>query len=1008
MLWIRRAWIGAAIVGALGMPAPVHAQRPALRAYTATDGLAHDRVLSVLADTKGFLWLGTGHGLSRFDGSRFINYGVADGLPASSINTIIEIGDDGYLVGTNGGGVGWYRPHLPATGATRFPMFAVSHAVGAANRVNILLRDRRGRVWVGTDGGLFELLREGTTLSFTPVPLGSDDDARVQVWSLADDARGRLWIGTSVGLSRRTADGSMAHDAIHPAQGADHVRALAADPRRGVWVGHDAGLFLVGDAASFPPFDQEATPGMLGDRLRFTQRDGLPSERVYALHRSDDGTVWVGTGSGLATVRGTRLARIGASTLRVRTLAEDRRGDIWIGTFAEGIVRLAAHGLTTYTPDDGLSHRNIQAVFETRDGRLAVVTDERALSLFDGTRFSTVHPNLPDHVTEIGRGQHIVFLEDSRGDWWVPSGDGLFRFTGVRGPEDLAGQAPTAFYTTRDGLAGGDIWRLFEDSRGDIWISTRVPGREVLTRWDRASQRFQRYGERDGLPPYNAVRAFAEDRAGHLWVGFWDGGAARLRSGRFDLLPAVHDPILAWHLSQTGTLWGASLGSGLIRIDNPAAAHPRIETLGTSDGLPSDRVVALTEDHQGRLYAGSLLGVTRFDPSTGSLRQYTPEDGLARSEVSSAFRDRTGVLWFGTSAGLSRLVPEDGETEEAPRLLIGGARVNGTALPIPDLGTLSAGPFEFGADQRNLEIEYLSLGSNHASNVQYRLEGAEQDWTRASDRRTVTYALLSSGSYRFVVRAPDGGGWSDASLTFVIRRPVWQRGWFVLSMAGLVALGLLAAHRTRVARLVAVERVRTRIAGDLHDDIGSNLSQIAILGEVLGRKADAGAPAAALARIADLARESVDSLSDIVWSIDPDKDRLNNLAMRMRRLASELLSAHDLTFTFAVHGGPELPIAAEVRRDVYLAFKETLHNVVRHASCRRVAIEVRLEGGRLGFTVRDDGRGFDGAQAGGHGLSSIRRRAERLGGTLSVRSEAGAGTTVEVSVPVQSRGAGSP
>jgi len=259
----------------------------------------------------------------------------------------------------------------------------------------------------------------------------------------------------------------------------------------------------------------------------------------------------------------------------------------------------------------------------------------------------------------------VAFFEDSRGDWWVPSGDGLFRFTGIRSPDDLDDRAPTAFYTTRDGLAGGDIWRLFEDSRGDIWIATRVPGREVLTRWDHASERFQRYGQSDGLPPYNAVIAFAEDRAGHVWVGFWDGGAARLRSGRFEVLPALRDPIIAWHVSRTGTLWGASLGSGLIRIDNPAAIHPEIETFGTSDGLPSDRVVAITEDDQGRLYAGSLLGVTRLDPSTGDLRQYTAEDGLARSEVTSAFRDRAGTLWFGTNAGISRLMPQDAEPSVA-------------------------------------------------------------------------------------------------------------------------------------------------------------------------------------------------------------------------------------------------------------------------------------------------------------------------------------------------------
>jgi signal transduction histidine kinase len=465
----------------------------------------------------------------------------------------------------------------------------------------------------------------------------------------------------------------------------------------------------------------------------------------------------------------------------------------------------------------------------------------------------------------------------------------------------------------------------------------------------------------------------------------------------------VSDPIVAWHVAQTGTLWGASLGSGLVRIDNPDAIHPDVETLGTSDGLPGERVVAITEDSQGRLYAGSLLGITRLDPSLGGVRHYSVEDGLARSEVTTAFRDRTGALWFGTNAGISRLVAEDAEPPVATRLLISGARVNGTALPIAHLGAASAGPFEFGAGARNLEVDFLSLGGTRASTIQYRLEGAEETWTGAPERGTVTYALLPSGSYRFVVRAPVAKGWQDASLAFVIKPPIWRRWWFVLSMAGLVAIGLLAAHRTRVARLVAVERVRTRIASDLHDDIGSNLSQIAILGELLQRKADTGTATAYLARIADLSRQSVDSLSDIVWSIDPTKDRLHNLGMRMRRLASDLLSSHDLAFTFEVHGLPDVSMTAEVRRDVFLAFKETLHNVVRHARCHTVAIDVRLEGGRVGFTVRDDGRGFDVSDTEGHGLTSVRRRADRLGGTLAITSQPGRGTTVELFVPLRPR-----
>jgi signal transduction histidine kinase len=302
-----------------------------------------------------------------------------------------------------------------------------------------------------------------------------------------------------------------------------------------------------------------------------------------------------------------------------------------------------------------------------------------------------------------------------------------------------------------------------------------------------------------------------------------------------------------------------------------------------------------------------------------------------------------------------------------------------------------------------VEIDIIALGVSQASGLEYRLEGAEAVWTVAAGRRTVNYARLASGAYRFVVRAPDRGGWTEASLTFDIRPPIWQRAWFVLSMCSLAVVVLFVAHRTRVARLVAVERVRTHIASDLHDDIGTNLSQIAILGELLKRQTDSGPAAASLARIADLSRESVDSLGDIVWSIDPDKDHLSNLATRMRRLASDVLSPREIDFTFEIHGDPDLAIGADIRRNVFLAFKETLNNVVRHADCRTIHIDVRLERGQLAFTVKDDGRGFDATRVSGHGLSSLRRRAERLGGAVSIESMPGAGTTVGMVVPNRPR-----
>lgn len=993
---LRQARLCGALLCTLATAIGAGAEQRALRAYTAADGLAHDRVASILADSRGFVWFGTANGLSRFDGSRFVNYGPADGLPDVTIGSFLELGDNGYLVATNGSGVGWYRPRTAASPSSRFRMFEVTGADAAANRVNVLYRGRR-RVWAGTDAGLYEVVVDGERLTFTRVELTTSErgDARVHVLCLAEDERETLWIGSATGLTRLAPDGRAFHTAIQPSRGVDSVYAVLLDRDGSAWIGHGSGLFFLHAAPDVAPH---------GAPRHYTTRDGLPHDWIRALFRGADGSIWIGTVGGLARWHDGEFATAGLPTSSINALAGDAHGNLWMAVVSGGVRRLAAHGVTTFTTADGLSSSYVRGFVETRAGRLAVMARrDAALSFFNGSRFERVSPRLPPGISPGGATSDVAFLEDSASDWWISSGDGLARFIGITDVRDLGRRPPSAFYTVRDGLAGIDIWRMFEDSRGDIWIANRRPAADSLTRWERKTARFHRYGPASGLPPHSAIAAIAEDRLGQLWVGFWDGGAARLRAGRFEMLPATRHPVLHWHVTRTGTLWGATLGRGLIRIDRPDAAVVEVVVSRTDEGLPGNRFVAIAEDLYGNLYAASTSGVTRIDASSGAITQYTEEHGLPRSEVHTAFRDRSGALWFGTDGGVSRLIPDRAPAQTSLRPVIGGARVNGTPLPISDLGAATAGPFTLDASQRNVEIDFIALGVSSASGLQYRLEGAEDDWTNAGGRRIVSYARLASGTYRFVVRAPRHDGWADASIAFTIERPLWQRAWFLLAMCGLAGAALFAVHRARVTRLVAVERMRTRIASDLHDDIGTNLSQIAILGELLQRQTADHPARPSLARIADLSRESIDSLGDIVWSIDPDKDHLSSLSPRMRRLASDLLSPRQIAFTFDVHGDPDRHVPAEIRRSVFLAFKETLNNLVRHAQCRSSRIEVRLADGRLSFSVHDDGCGFDTGRAPGHGLSSLRRRADALGGSVSVTSSPGGGTSVVMSVPVRSR-----
>ncbi|HEX6625496.1 MAG TPA: ATP-binding protein, partial [Pyrinomonadaceae bacterium] len=265
----------------------------------------------------------------------------------------------------------------------------------------------------------------------------------------------------------------------------------------------------------------------------------------------------------------------------------------------------------------------------------------------------------------------------------------------------------------------------------------------------------------------------------------------------------------------------------------------------------------------------------------------------------------------------------------------------------------------------------------------------------------------------------DGAGVGrPASVSLNILPPVWQRWWF-LALAAIVSGSVIyRVARARARRALLLERVRTRIATDLHDDIGASLSKIAILSEVVSHRVNAdtngaGSPVAEpLATIAGTSREMVDSMSDIVWAINPKRDRLSDLAQRMRLFASDLLSARDIRFTFrAPDASRDITVGADLRREVYLIFKETVNNLAKHSACEDAEIELRLAGSRLVVRVSDNGKGFDHARGlaaggehstmGGHGLHSMRGRAEKLGGTYEIDSARGRGTTVTLEVPVK-------
>ena len=984
---------------ALLFAATLSAEHLPVKIYTTADGLARNRINGIMADSRGFLWISTAEGLSLFDGYRFVNYGTRDGLPSTVINDVLEARDGTYWIATDEG-----LAILHPKGAPR--LFTLYHrpAPDFLHAVNALAQDSAGAIWAATDDGLYRETNPGAGSPGAPewmlvnAPHNTRQSAEMR--SLLIDHRGALWIGAGSGLFRRYPDGRTETYSTANGLPTTFVEKLLQDTEGRIWAGTREGLCrLVADPR----------PGQKIVERVYTEADGLGYRDIKALSLAPDGSIWAGClAGGLShiTLGANGQARIrtyakaeGLSEDSINALAYDREGNLWVGGESAGLMRIVRSGFLTYTRADGLANDRVTQIFEDREGNLCLAANNLALhraeiSRFDGERFRAI-PFPPDHIWP-----QVPIMQDHSGTWWLGAA-GLVRIGRI--PLRQLPQADPEKVYPIPGFA--DVFKMFEDSRGAIWIS--VKGRENrVARWDETSGLHL-------LPPTNGpleqlVSAFAEDHAGNIWLGLYGNGLVRYRNGRFRQFDA-RDGIPAGYVSSlfvddASRLWVGSYDGGLARIDAPGAERPAVRIYDESHGLTSDHVTSLTADRWGRIYAGTGRGVDRLDPASGHVIHYTINDGLANDTPLTSWRDRRGWLWFGTTKGVSRLIPEPEQPSAPPPIRITGLTAAARPYAVSQLGETSLAGLEFPAGDVQIAFSSPNFVAGEVLRYQYRLAGAGGQWSLPSDQRSVNLAGLSPGVYRFEVRAVDSHGQvseQPASIGFEVPPPLWDREWFralALAMASLVLYGI---YRFRLDRMLELEHIRMRIATDLHDDIGSSLSQIAILSEVAQRPGAAAEELDPLGSIARISRELVDSMSDIVWAVNPKRDNLLDLTRRMRQFAGEMLVPVGIEFTFDAEGASgQVSLGADLRRQVFLIFKECIHNIARHSAATQVDIVLALRGGALQLMVHDNGRGFDPRSHGaGHGLSSITSRAAALRGTLRLKSAPATGTTVSLEIP---------
>ena len=991
---VALAWLaGRAPAQPVAAIAPV----PRLRCVGVDEGLPSPTVQALARDLDGAVWIATSEGLARFDGSEIRVYGRRHGLrPPFLWDAAVDAQGRTWLASHGGGLLLFLDRGLPAalTATGRLleaedgaPRFAAWEA-GERGVVGRIEPRAGGGVWLIDRGRLVEGIPQAGGLELRPLA----GDGPVVLFHAAAGRRSPWILRSHAAGVALEAEGETCP---FPA-------ALAGSP---IELGSDPAGRLFAASSTAVARSRAPVPGSCADvEWELLPLPLAPEEEVRSAAPRLRGGLWVGTSRRLwRTDTGGSSAvgpEAGVPADAILALLDDSRAGLLVGTLGNGLCRLSLEGLEVPSRAVNLAEPAFQRVVEGEHGQLYASSESGWFEL-RGDRLALV----PGSESEPWRHAGGRVVADSTG-YWVGTTRGLARIEGAlldpRRARLLGADAGLPALAVFGGRPLPGLWIAPDTS---VWVS--FVGAGLFVRRPGATT-FVPVADPAGTWREAPPLAFARDAAGDFWIADFLGLRWLGRTGGVSLaLPAGSDP-RSLLLDRSGRLWIGRRFGGLARIVERRDEQLQVDSWTTREGLLSDAIWSIAEDRANQLWLCTGRGLNRLDPASGGIAGWTAADGIPAGPLYHCLVDHAGRLWIAGQGGVARLDPSALPESPQPEVRLREVVAAGKSLALGERGERSWSDLRLGPDPAPLSVRVAGPPFARGLRFRFRLEPPRTaSWSEPSPESTVRYAGLGPGRYRLSALAQDAAGRTSieaAVLEFEVAAPWWRRGEFVAAVAVLLAAAALAAHRARLSRERALSSVRERLAADLHDDLGSGLARIALLAELARRKsapADAeGETSARLARIAEGARELVDSMTDVVWALRPERDTAQDLTHRLRRFASDLLSELEVDLQFVATLPDDLALDAGQRRDLLLAGKELIANAARHARARSVEVVLHQLERHVVLEIRDDGIGFHGLRREGQGLRSLARRAERSGGRFGIALRPGGGTEARFEIPL--------
>jgi len=935
---------------------------------------------------------------------------MQDGLPEQVVQAFAQTADRYLWIATTGGLVRFDGERFQTYNRENTPAFT-------ENNVFCLIVSRDHTLWIGMEGGGLIRYRGGEFRRFS-APEGLSNGF---VRSLKEDTQGRFWVGTDNGLFR------LENEHLNRVDDTAQIPALAVhaihEDRRGrIWVGGSRLLQITGDSAT-----EYLLPGDAGQR------------RVKSITETSDGTLWVGTVSGLQRLASNDRAFKPVPEVRgtVRVLRETSDGTLWIGTIGRGLVTYRENHFSKIAVPDPLPSNTILNLYEDMEKNIWIGTQGGMVRLIQTPVRTVPLPDSSDSDAE-------TIYQDTNGDLWVAAVN-LFRvhkgkasayafpgITGVRvrnifrdrqGALWIGTEGEGAFrlldghlthYSTQQGLVNNFVRAFLEDRDGSIWIATD----EGVSHW--RDQKITNYRVSDGLA-YFSTRSLLQDQRGEIWIGT-DQGLSRLHGDSFEhdgATDALKDEkIWAIHEDSDGGLWFGTRTGGLYRWRSGVLTH-----YTTAQGLASNGIYEVLEDSNNNLWMSGPNGITAVSrkeldaiadhpnrPVAISL--YGVSDGLETIQMCGGEKPAgvltgQGEVWFPSSRGPVRVSTGFPMSSKPAPVVIDQVIADG--LQIPATSAIALGP-----DNAKLEIHYgvVLLRSQERIRFRYMLEGFDKGWSDASPSRVAYYTNVPPGTYQFRVAAFEMNNpeqVASASLEIVQRPHFYRTSWFLACIVALLGGCVWGIYQFRLrqmrGRFRAVLSERNRLAREMHDTLIQGCASVSALLEAHSSMAQTTSEESN--QLLDCARtqlrSTLEEARQAVWGLRSVPESASEIGSMLAKVTQQFSHEFGVVVECSTSGEP-FPLNQFTAHELLMIAREGLYNSIRHAHPKKIRLTVEFEEEKCTLKIVDDGSGFDVRSLSElpenhYGLLGVRERVERIDGKFNLHSAIGVGTEFTVEVP---------